>query len=145
VSRSAISSSSDAKLTASAAAALRVYYCLCGEFIVVMDKNLANLPRRRTDGAIILRSKDSGKTKAVVFKLNCTIGDPVMIERSGRLERQHQFFCPRCKLLVGYQSTPPPIKSGPFVYIHRGALTQIQGQLPPDAFDGEEELVSVLK
>ena len=33
------------------------------------------------------------------------------------------------------QSTPPPPKSGPFLYIFPGALTQVQGQVPPDAFD----------
>jgi hypothetical protein len=38
---------------------------------------------------------------------------------------------------AGYQSTPPPVKSGPFMYIEAGALTQMQGQVPQDAFDGE--------
>lgn len=34
VSRSAVSASTDAPQTESATAALRVYYCLCGEFAV---------------------------------------------------------------------------------------------------------------
>jgi hypothetical protein len=54
---------------------------------LVIDKILATLPRRKTDGAIIIRSKDSGEDKARVFKLNAVSGDPVLIERYvGRLE-----------------------------------------------------------
>ena len=45
-------------------------------------------------------------------------------------------------MLVAYQTTPPPIKSGPFVYVLKGALTQLQGQVPPDAFDDEKLLPS---
>jgi hypothetical protein len=43
-------------------------------------------------------------------------------------------------LPVAYQPNPPPATAGPFLYIFKGALTQVQGQLPPDAFDGEEPL-----
>ncbi|KII95053.1 hypothetical protein PLICRDRAFT_33880 [Plicaturopsis crispa FD-325 SS-3] len=141
VSRSAVSSSTDAQPTASSAAALRVYYCICGEFILVIDKSLATLPKRKTDGAIIVRAQDSDAGKARVFKLNATNGDPILLERSGGHERQYRFHCPRCTLPVGYQSTPPPAKSGPFVYIIAGALTQMQGQVPHDAFDGENDVV----
>ncbi|KAH7887637.1 hypothetical protein F5I97DRAFT_1861753 [Phlebopus sp. FC_14] len=139
VSRSAVSSSTDAQPTASAAAALRVYYCICGEFILVIEKSLAALPKRHTDGATIIRSQDSDAGKAVVFKLNAQSTDPVLVERSGGHERQYRFTCPRCNLLVAYQSTPPPIKSGPYVYVLKGALTQVQGQVPKDAFDGAVE------
>ncbi|KAJ6628755.1 hypothetical protein B0H10DRAFT_2160734 [Mycena sp. CBHHK59/15] len=137
VSRSAVSSSTDARPTASSVAALRVYYCICGEFILVIDKTIASLPRRQTDGAIIIRAQDSDAGKARVFKLNAVAGDPVLLERPGGHERQFRFLCPRCTLPIGYQSTPPPAKSGPFLYIFTGALTQMQGQVPPDAFDGE--------
>ncbi|KAF9464428.1 hypothetical protein BDZ94DRAFT_1216503 [Collybia nuda] len=137
VSRSAVSSSTDAQPTASSAAALRVYYCICGEFILVIDKNLATLPRRKTDNAIIIRSQDSDAGKARVFKLNAVSGDPILLEREGGHERQYRFHCPRCSLAIGYQSSPPPVKSAPFLYIITGALTQMQGQVPQDAFDGE--------
>jgi len=138
ISRSAVSSSTDAQPTASSAAALKVYYCICGEFILVIDKALACLPRRQTDNAIIIRAQDIVEDKARVFKLNATADDPVLIEREGGHERQYRFCCPRCTLPVGYQPTPPPVKSGPYLYIYSGALTQMQGQLPPDAFDGED-------
>jgi hypothetical protein len=35
--------------------------------------------------------------------------------------------------------TPPPLKSGPFVYLNYGAVTQQQGHVPPEAFDGEND------
>ncbi|KAI6152151.1 hypothetical protein BKA82DRAFT_4107804 [Pisolithus tinctorius] len=139
VSRSAVSSSTDAKPTASAAAALRVYYCICGEFILVIEKSLAALPRRRTDSAYIIRCRANETGKAVVFKLNASpCAAPVLVERSGVYERQYGFSCPRCNLLVGYQSAPWPVKSGPYLYILKGALTHAQGQVPKDALEGLE-------
>ncbi|KAH8105923.1 hypothetical protein BXZ70DRAFT_917381 [Cristinia sonorae] len=137
VSRSAVSSSTDALPTASSTAALRIYYCICSEFILVIDKALASHPRRRTDGAIVIRSQDSEAGKAGVFKLNAVIKEPILVERQGGHERQYRLHCPRCNLPVGYQTTPPPMKSGPFTYILKGSLSQIQGQLPPDAFEDE--------
>ncbi|KAI0081693.1 hypothetical protein K474DRAFT_1587324 [Panus rudis PR-1116 ss-1] len=142
VSRSAVSSSTDAQPTPSSTAALRVYYCICGEFILVIEKSLSSLPKRQTDGATVIRSQDSEAGKAKIFKLNVVMKDPVLVERQGGHERQYRFHCPRCNLLVGYQSTPPPIKSGPFVYILKGALTQMQGQVPTDAFEDEKLLPS---
>jgi len=135
VSRSAVSSSTDAQPTASSTAALRVYYCICGEFILVIDKSLTSLPRRKTDGATIIRAQDDGSAKARVFKLNAAPKEPVLVEREGGHERQYKFHCPRCNLPVAYQSTPPPAKTGPFLYIIKGALSQIQGQVPPEAFE----------
>lgn len=55
----------------------------------------------------------------------------------GGHEKQYRFHCSRCTLPVAYQSTPPPVKSGPYLYILKGALSQIQGQIPSDAFEDE--------
>ncbi|PPR07216.1 hypothetical protein CVT26_012649 [Gymnopilus dilepis] len=139
VSRSAVSSSTDAQPTASSAASLRVYYCICGEFILVIDKSLATLPRRKTDNAIIIRSQDSNTAKARVFKLNAVAEEPIILQRAGGHERQYRLHCPRCSLKIGYQTAPPPVKNAPFLYVLPGALTQMQGQLPTDAFDGEND------
>ncbi|KAI6163045.1 hypothetical protein EDD17DRAFT_1570930 [Pisolithus thermaeus] len=107
---------------------------------LVIEKSLAALPRRRTDGAYIIRCRENETGKAVVFKLNAsTSAAPVLVKRSGAYERQYRFSCPRCNLLVGYQSTPLPVKSGPYLYILKGALTHAQGQIPKDAFEGLEE------
>ncbi|KAI0284370.1 hypothetical protein BGY98DRAFT_910884 [Russula aff. rugulosa BPL654] len=145
VSRSAVSTSADARPTASSAAALKVYYCICGEFIasfsirlLVIDAALSSLPRRQTDGSVIVRSQDKDGAKAKAFKLNALPRDPVLIERSqGGHEQQYRYQCPRCTLPVAYQPNPPPATAGPFLYIFKGALTQVQGQLPSDAFDDE--------
>jgi hypothetical protein len=49
---------------------------------LVIDKNIASLPRRQTDEAIIIRSQDSDEGKARVFKLNATTSsDPILLER----------------------------------------------------------------
>jgi len=114
--------------------------CICGEFIVcysipkcsrilmvfqlVIDKSLATLPRRKTDGAIIIRSQDSNDGKARVFKLNATTSEPVLLERFvfpkssrpshsttqayryGGHERQFRFHCPRCTLPIGKPILP---------------------------------------
>ena len=92
-----------------------------------------------------------------MFKLNAIASDPILLERCIRFalnlvvradfmqranghEKQYRFQCPRCSLVIGYQSSPPPVKSASFLYIVKGALTQMQGQVPPDAFEGEHEL-----
>ncbi|EIN10401.1 hypothetical protein PUNSTDRAFT_112259 [Punctularia strigosozonata HHB-11173 SS5] len=144
VSRSAISTSADAQPTASSIAALRVYYCLCGEFILVIDKHLGNLPRRQTDGATIVRTQDTAEGKARVWKLNAgaKLGEPIFIERGDKHERQWRYCCPRCSLPVCYQCTPPPAKA-PYIYIIKGALTQMQGQVPTEAFEGEEAVTAM--
>lgn len=124
---------------------------------LVIDKSLAALPRRKTDNSIIIRSQDTSQVKARVFKFNGIAESPLLLERSvlrsiilpakgarseirhiGH-EKQYRFHCPRCSLKIGYQSSPPPVKSAPFLYIFAGALTQSQGQVPPDAFEGEDD------
>ncbi|KAJ8086778.1 hypothetical protein PM082_005603 [Marasmius tenuissimus] len=137
VSRSAVSSSTDAQPTASSAAALRVYYCICGEFILVIDKSLSSLPHRKIDNASVIRSQSSDSGPARVFKLNTVAGDAVLIERENGHERQFRHLCPRCTLPVAYTSTPPPVKNAPFIYVLAGALTQMQGQMPKDALELE--------
>lgn len=47
----------------------------------MIEKSLAELPKRKTDGATIIRSQDSGAMKAVVFKLNANPVAPVLVER----------------------------------------------------------------
>lgn len=41
---------------------------------------------------------------------------------------------------MAYQTTPPPAGDAPFVYVLKGALTEHQGRLPPDAFEGEDDI-----
>ena len=131
----------------------------------MIDRLLSSLPRRKTDKAIIVRCQDGELGEAQVFKLNANLSDSVLLlrqvtafllsvrylsecalNRQNGYEYQYRFACPRCKLPIGYQVTPPPVKSGAFLYILSGALTQVQGQVPQDAFDlsiqydGHEEM-----
>jgi len=139
VSRSAVSASTDAPQTASSTAALRVYYCLCGEFVLVIDRDIKKLPRRHTDGAHIIRNQDTANSKAAIFKLNVTNANPVLIQRGNKYEVQYRFLCTRCTLPIGYQVVAPPVKAD-FVYLNFGAMTQQQGYVPPEAFAGEVEV-----
>jgi hypothetical protein len=125
---------------------------------LVIDRSLASLPRRQTDNAIIMRTQDNSTGKATVFKLNASTNDHSIllkrwvfladlrteiyntVRRDGGCERQYRFSCPRCSLPIGYQTSPPPVKSAPYLYIFSGALSQLQGQVPSDAFDGENDV-----
>lgn len=133
VSRSVISSSDGPSSTTGAGNAaaggstqpLRIFYCLCGDFALVCDQSLDELPKRPLDGARVMRCLDSPKgAKKTTFKLSARQGKQVMLRRpDGTLEKQHRFHCSRCDLPLGYEVTPPPLKSGKFTYILPGALT----------------------
>jgi len=139
ISRGIVSSSDDRAATPQSR--LIVHYCLCGEFILVMDIALHLLPRRRTDGAYILRNCDSltyGKKR--VYKLNATPDKKaVMVARRNGFERQARLRCPRCDLMVGYETMMAggkPIK-GDYTYLISGALTDNQSVAPIGVFDEE--------
>ncbi|PKI85321.1 hypothetical protein MVES_000318 [Malassezia vespertilionis] len=118
---------------------LLVYYCLCGEFVLVCNTALEDLPLRPLDHSHILRALDSAKADdgvrqhADIYKISASQGKGQMLQRpDGSLERQYDFRCTRCNLPIGYEHTPPPLKSGgTFTFILPGALTQ--GVAPPNA------------
>ncbi|KND03532.1 uncharacterized protein SPPG_01013 [Spizellomyces punctatus DAOM BR117] len=116
VSSSTISAS--AEFITGAEKALHVYYChYCGEYVLIVDKRLHKLPRRRTDNASIISDKRT-------FKLNLKRGPTKIIKRAAGYERQSRWSCPRCDLPVAYDQD-----SGP-VYIFDGAVhggTSAQG------------------
>ncbi|SAM82824.1 uncharacterized protein UBRO_04896 [Ustilago bromivora] len=125
---------------------LNVYYCLCGEFALVCDRTLASLPLRPLDNSRVLRCLDSPPysttgapqkvRKARAFKVSASQGEAKLIKRpDGTVEKQYPFNCSRCKLQLGYEHTPPPLKSGGrFTFVLRGALTDRQGVPPLDTF-----------
>jgi hypothetical protein len=59
------------------------------------------------------------------------------------LEPQHALLCPRCTTPIGYQPTPPPVKSGAFLYLQYGGMTESQGTVPVEAWEGEGEVVAI--
>ncbi|KIM29596.1 hypothetical protein M408DRAFT_15909 [Serendipita vermifera MAFF 305830] len=131
ISRSTVSASTDAPALQSSTAALKTYYCICGEFILVVDTALHSLPRRQTDNAFIMRTKATETHKACIYKLNAKDTGAVLVQRPRGLERQIRMHCPRCNLPVAYRNE----QVAPFIYIKPGALSLVQGSVPDDAFE----------
>ncbi|ORY34870.1 hypothetical protein BCR39DRAFT_515262 [Naematelia encephala] len=141
VSRAIVSTSEQSKGTQSARAVLRSYYCLCGDFVLVLQGKLDRLPRRRSDGSLIIRAQDGKNGEpARKFKLNAQPGRRCLLKRKGKedLELRQPFVCSRCNATVAYQTSAPPAGNAPFLYVLRGAMTEMQGRVPFDAFEGEE-------
>ncbi|ORX93073.1 hypothetical protein K493DRAFT_176342, partial [Basidiobolus meristosporus CBS 931.73] len=97
---------------------LKVYYCLCGEYILIIDCVLDSLPRRKTDHAIIL---PRGQRH---YKVNVKRGETVMLKRPNGYEKQYRLLCPRCQVIVAYEANPNP--SGEYTYILDGAISATQ-------------------
>ncbi|PLW11915.1 hypothetical protein PCANC_15629 [Puccinia coronata f. sp. avenae] len=147
VSRSAISTSED-KQALHSTSRLVVNYCLCGEFILVIDKPLSLLPRRPTDASYVIRNTAPSKRS---YKLNTDVAPkPILISRaltnnshSNNLhaaantcafEKQWRHACSRCQLPIGYQTVAPP-QVPDWTYIFPGSLTETQSSVPPSALD----------
>ncbi|CAO1619846.1 unnamed protein product [Sympodiomycopsis kandeliae] len=131
ISRSTISTSNDSSSTPTQT--LRVYYCVCGDFALVCDRSLEDLPIRPIDGSYVLRNIDGTGTnkKKRTYKITAKQGKSILFKREDMsMEKQYHFHCSRCDLPIGYEVTPPPLKSGPFTFLFPGALTETQGQAP---------------
>ncbi|GAA5982672.1 hypothetical protein JCM5350_002143 [Sporobolomyces pararoseus] len=109
---------------------LQVNYCICGEFILVVDAPLLSLPRRPLDNSITLLNSPSHNKR--VYKLNVSDSNPSLIKpktlggdggggvgaagkegngvlvlrNDGKFEFQRRFYCPRCQLQIGYETVP---------------------------------------
>ncbi|KAG0143183.1 hypothetical protein CROQUDRAFT_49203 [Cronartium quercuum f. sp. fusiforme G11] len=130
VSRSAISTSED-KQALHSTSRLVVNYCLCGEFILVIDKPLSLLPRRPTDGSYVIRNISPKRS----YKLNTLYlnKQPVLLRREPYgFEKQWRHLCHRCELVIGYETKA---EKGDWTYILPGALTETQSSVPPSALD----------
>ncbi|GAA5802987.1 hypothetical protein HPULCUR_008462 [Helicostylum pulchrum] len=123
---SSVVSSSDHAAQNDQAKSLHVYYCLCSEFLLVIDADLRQLPRRRTDNSVIVSNIRR------TYKLTAEADDCVLLKRRDGYEKQFRYHCPRCNLTVAYEMNEHR-KSGPYTYILDGALTNIQGSAPPNA------------
>ncbi|RUP52375.1 UPF0428 protein CXorf56-like protein [Jimgerdemannia flammicorona] len=75
VSHCIVSSSDQTNETSSGQHPLLVYYCLCSEFILVIDMALERLPRRQTDRAFIV---DNTKR---TYKLTAEQGTATILQR----------------------------------------------------------------
>eukprot|EP00405_Crypthecodinium_cohnii_P054066 CAMPEP_0206620170 /NCGR_PEP_ID=MMETSP0325_2-20121206/61435_1 /ASSEMBLY_ACC=CAM_ASM_000347 /TAXON_ID=2866 /ORGANISM="Crypthecodinium cohnii, Strain Seligo" /LENGTH=164 /DNA_ID=CAMNT_0054143021 /DNA_START=131 /DNA_END=625 /DNA_ORIENTATION=+ len=74
----------------------------CGTHVVITDAEIATLPRRKTDCAVVL------DPKSCVIRLNTAQreGPPEIIRREKGQERQYMHDCANCKAVVGYTSQP---------------------------------------
>ncbi|KAJ3346392.1 hypothetical protein HDU83_003125 [Entophlyctis luteolus] len=142
VSSSIVSASKDDD---DASSRMNVYFCLCGEFLMILDIAIDRLPRRPVDGAYVLNTKkrtyklNSVFSKTVVVRRrqantdnderpsNLAATDPTAVaagsdgaherpSQQTRFERQHRHVCPKCGLLVAYD------QKGSFLYVVDGAL-----------------------
>ncbi|ORX46763.1 hypothetical protein DM01DRAFT_1339419 [Hesseltinella vesiculosa] len=102
---------------------LHVYYCLCSEFILAIDSDLRTLPRRQVDNALVIDNTQR------TYKLAALAMDPVVLKRGDLLEPQYRYHCPRCQLLIAYESQPER-KNGHYTYVVDGSLTDTQGITP---------------
>eukprot|EP00746_Dinoflagellata_sp_MGD_P005911 gnl/MRDRNA2_/MRDRNA2_111458_c0_seq1.p1 gnl/MRDRNA2_/MRDRNA2_111458_c0~~gnl/MRDRNA2_/MRDRNA2_111458_c0_seq1.p1 ORF type:complete len:163 (-),score=24.01 gnl/MRDRNA2_/MRDRNA2_111458_c0_seq1:16-504(-) len=81
---------------------LNVVHCRkCDGPLLITDADLSNVPKRGTDGALVL---DASK---VVVRLSTVRNDQAaLVRREKGIERQYTHSCSSCKQVIGYQSTP---------------------------------------
>ena len=65
----------------SSRAILRSYYCICGDFILVLQGKLDRLPQRQLDGAWIIRSQSTPEHRDRKFKLSAKPGQRCLVRR----------------------------------------------------------------
>nr|CAG4645221.1 EOG090X0H7H [Leptodora kindtii] len=99
---------------------LQSYYCLCGQFTLILDSLLEKLPLRKKDGARVIDGQKH------VNKITCDMDDIVYIQREVGIEKQHRLKCRKCSLPLYYKHD----MQSHVTFIIRGALVRSgEGQL----------------
>jgi hypothetical protein len=93
---------------------LHIYYCLCGQMAVILDRKLEALPLRPGDGARVV----DGKKHAHKIKLE--FDETVYIKKAKGIEKQHRYKCQGCGLQIFYRHQPDK----DVTFIFKGAVRE---------------------
>merc|ERR1712062_525936 len=123
--------------------ALNLYYCLCGQMSVILDRVIEKLPLRKRDGARVI---DGSK---VTHKITPVFDEIVYINRIDKgIEKQYRYKCKHCNLQQFYRHD----RNSNVTFIFKNALLSSsqnrlkQDQLiPPPTANLNREAVSRTK
>merc|ERR1712228_259522 len=104
--------------------ALHIYYCLCGQMAVILDRVIEKLPLRERDGARVI---DGSKH---THKITPVFDEIVFINRPEKgIEKQFRYKCKHCNLQQFYRHD----RNSNVTFIFKGAvLSSSQNRLKQD-------------
>lgn len=103
--------------------ALNLYYCLCGQMAVILDRTLDKLPLRERDGARVI---DGSKH---THKITPIFDEIVYIRRPGKgIEKQFRYKCKHCNLQQFYRHD----QKSNVTFIFKGAVVSSSNRLKQD-------------
>ena len=105
---------------------LQVYYCLCGQMAIVLDRSLESLPLRPCDGSRVL---DPSKH---THKITPEYDEVVFIRRPEKgIEKQHRYKCKGCNLQLFYKHDP---ESGVTFIFKNAVVSSAQNRAKKDIY-----------